>query len=78
MALKYHPDKAEGDEEKFTKLQTAYSILVDPDPMRRYAEIFKPKTSSAATSAARASEHKNQQEINAAATRGDLDALQSD
>ena len=30
LALKHHPDKG-GDSEKFTKLQTAYEILSDPE-----------------------------------------------
>jgi len=38
LALKHHPDKG-GDSEKFTKLQTAYEILSDPEKKQKYDQF---------------------------------------
>lgn len=36
LAHKYHPDKADGDEEKFKKVSEAYSVLSDEKKRREY------------------------------------------
>jgi len=39
LAHKYHPDKPEGDEEKFKEANAAYQILGDPEKRRQYDEF---------------------------------------
>jgi DnaJ-class molecular chaperone len=36
LAFKYHPDKNNGDDEKFKKIQNAYEILTDDEKKREY------------------------------------------
>jgi DnaJ-class molecular chaperone len=36
LAKKYHPDKSDGDTEKFQEVQEAYDVLGDKDKRRRY------------------------------------------
>lgn len=36
MALKYHPDRSGGDENKFKEVSAAYEILSDPQKKKEY------------------------------------------
>lgn len=36
LSLKYHPDKATGDVEKFKRINEAYSVLSDPEKRKKY------------------------------------------
>lgn len=38
LAQKHHPDKEEGDKEKFQEIVAAYEVLIDDDRRRRYDE----------------------------------------
>eukprot|EP00047_Mylnosiga_fluctuans_P012815 m.27932 g.27932 ORF g.27932 m.27932 type:complete len:260 (-) comp4477_c0_seq1:2238-3017(-) len=39
LALKYHPDKHPGNEEKFKRIRTAYGVLSDPEKRRVYDQM---------------------------------------
>lgn len=39
MALKYHPDKPTGNEEKFKQVAEAFQILSDPDKREVYDHL---------------------------------------
>ena len=39
MAMKYHPDKKGGCQEKFKEIQEAYAILIDPEKKRMYDQF---------------------------------------
>ena len=42
LAVKYHPDKNEGDkasEEKFKEISEAYEVLGDPEKRKKYDEL---------------------------------------
>ena len=39
LAMKYHPDRPGGDEEKFKEVSFAYSILSDPEKKQRYDQF---------------------------------------
>ena len=41
LALKYHPDKPDGDEDKFKKISEAYDILSDKDKKDKYDKYGK-------------------------------------
>ena len=36
LAQRWHPDKADGDEERFTDIGIAYAVLKDPEKRARY------------------------------------------
>lgn len=36
LAIKYHPDKNNGDDEQFKKITEAYEVLSDPEQRQRY------------------------------------------
>lgn len=41
LALKYHPDKSEGDEKKFKKIAEAYDVLGDKEKRQKYDQFGK-------------------------------------
>src|SRR3989337_994835 len=41
LALKYHPDKNPGSEEKFKEINEAYQVLGDPEKRARYDQMHE-------------------------------------
>lgn len=73
LARTHHPDKG-GDTQTFQNIELAYSTLSDPGSRAEYDKSLK--SEAAATVSSPATDAKNlQEQINAAAARGDLAAL---
>jgi len=41
LALKYHPDKVQGKEDEFVRIQQAYEILGDESKRQHYNDQFR-------------------------------------